>query len=146
MKKYLLDVLKALCLWLACGLITQLFNMFFGWMMLSWPHWLIVVFSVIWGFTFLGVGTATASVTGVFSAKTIVGVILSTMATISSLVLAIKNLWLIPADNNVDIDGWIRYMCIYGSLFYLIMFVVLTWAFIVSYIETVREKENISHE
>lgn len=142
MKKYLLDVLKALCLWVACGLITQLFNMFFGWMMLSWPHWLIVVFSVILGFTFLGVGTASGVIAGVLNIKTIVGVILSSIASIGSLVIAIKNLWLIPSYNNMDIDGWLLYVCIYGSVFYLIMFGYLIGMLIIFYIDSTKKEIN----
>lgn len=139
MKKYLLDVLKAFCLWLGCGLVTQLFNLFFGWMMFSWAHWLIVLFSIIWGFAFIAIGTALGGVCAAFlNIKTLVGAILSSIASVGSLILAIKNLWLIPTENNVDIEGWTLYVCIYGSLFYLIMFVDLIWLLITFYIETTK--------
>lgn len=142
MKKYLLDVLKAFCLWLGLGLITQLCNLFFGWMMSSWAHWLIVLFSVLWGFGFLNIAMGTEHIGEFIKLKTPFGNILSAIAVISSGIIATKNLWKIPEMNNIDDGGWTTYICIYGSIFYWLMFICLLGGIIVFYIKGERIEQN----
>ena len=117
MKNFLKDLLWLIVLGLGCGCVDLLFRLLCGWMF-TWSSAVVAIALIVLVSSSFGIPYLCGAAVAALPFKTIVGVVLACLNTISYCVYSLRAVWvLMPPSGNKQIA-----ICVYATLFFIIFY------------------------